>query len=237
MRGGSKGVINKHLKKINGKPLLWYTINQAIKSKLFNKIIVSTDSNLISNSSIKYGVDKVFSRKKNQALDNTPKLPVIRDTFIKAELYYKTKFDILIDLDATSPLRNVKDIVNSYKQFMREKSENLITASISKKNPYYNVIEFKKDKLSVVKKLNRIPDSRQQTPDTFDMNASIYIWNRKAILKSVISDNKDVFLKKTSLYLMPEERSIDIDSPLDFKIVKYLIERNNNAKKSNTKTI
>ena len=97
MRGGSRGVKNKHIKKINGKPLLWYTVNQAIKSKLFNKIVVSTDSNLISNSSNKYGVDKVFSRKKNQALDNTPKLPVIRDTFIEAELHYKTKFDILID--------------------------------------------------------------------------------------------------------------------------------------------
>ena len=67
MRGGSKGLKNKHLKKINGKPLLWYSINQAIKSKLFNKIIVSTDSKLISEASTKSGAHKVFIRKKKSS--------------------------------------------------------------------------------------------------------------------------------------------------------------------------
>ena len=108
--------------------------------------------------------------------------------------------------------------------FKKNNSDNLISATLSKKNPYYNIIEFKNNKLSVVKKLKKLPDSRQQTPITYDMNASIYIWKRKAILDSVILNTDDVFLKKTSLYLMPEERSIDIDTGLDFKIVKYLIE-------------
>ena len=107
--------------RINFKKSDFYVLNETDSEKIFYNIskikpnlliidsIQTVTSNLISNSSIKYGVDKVFSRKKNQALDNTPKLPVIRDTFIEAELHYKTKFDILIDLDATSPLRNVKD--------------------------------------------------------------------------------------------------------------------------------
>ena len=220
MRGGSKGVKNKHLKKISGKPLLWFTINQAIKSKIFDKIVVSTDSKKIAQASLFFGVDKVFIRDKKLALDNTPKLPVIRNTFIKSENFFNTKFDNLIDLDATSPLRKIHDIKDSYKLFLKEKSDNLISASLSKKNPYYNIIEYDKKKLSVVKKLNKIPDSRQQTPYTYDMNASIYIWKRKIIL-----NNDEIFLKNTSLYIMPEDRSVDIDSILDFKIVKYLIER------------
>ena len=105
--------------------------------------------------------------------------------------------------------------------FLKKKSVNLITACISKKNPYYNILEAKNGNINVSKLLKKIPDSRQQTPVTYDMNASIYIWTRKTILS-----HDNIFFKKTSLYLMPEERSIDIDSPLDFKVVKYLIEKN-----------
>ncbi len=104
--------------------------------------------------------------------------------------------------------------------FTKNKSPNLISACVSKKNPYYNIIEYKKNKLSVSKKNIKIPDSRQQAPITYDMNASIYIWNRKTILRT-----DEVFLNNTSLYLMPEERSIDIDSVFDFKMVKLLMKK------------
>ena len=225
MRGGSKGVKNKHLKKINGKPLLWYTINQALESKLFYKNCISTDSTSIAKSSMEAGADKVFIRNKKMALDYTPKLPVIRSAFKQAEKLYKVKFDTLIDLDATSPLRTIKDIKDSYKLFVKNKSINLISVCMSKKNPYYNIVEYKKNKLSISKLNKKIPDSRQQNPITYDMNASIYIWNRDTILKY-----DDLFFKKTSIFLMPEERSIDIDSKLDFKIVKFLMENNKDVK-------
>tara|TARA_B100000586_G_C19852633_1_gene319280 strand:+ start:31 stop:327 length:297 start_codon:yes stop_codon:yes gene_type:complete len=95
-----------------------------------------------------------------------------------------------------------------------------------KKNPYFNIVECKNKKITLSKKLLKIPDSRQQAPITYDMNASIYIWNRKTILKT-----DELFFKNTSLYLMPEERSIDIDSELDFKLVKLLMEKDINEKK------
>ena len=223
MRGGSKGISNKNIRIINGKPLLYYTIDQAKKSKLFNKIVVSTDSNEIKKLSLKFGVDHVFLRPKKMAKDNSPKLPVIMHIFKTAEKFYNTKFDVLVDLDATSPLRNIKDIINSYKMFVKNKSPNLISACISKKNPYYNIIEYKNKKLSISKKNIKIPDSRQQTPITYDMNASIYIWTRGFLLKE-----NSLFSGKLGFYEMPEDRSIDIDSPLDWEIVKMLMEKRSN---------
>ena len=115
-RGGSKGVKNKNIKKINGKPLIAYTINQAKESKLINHIVISTDSDDIANISKKYGAEVFFKRDATMASDSAGKLEVIRDAFIRSEEYYDTKFDYLVDLDATAPLRNIHDIKNSFKQ-------------------------------------------------------------------------------------------------------------------------
>ena len=88
----------------------------------------------------------------------------------------------------------------------------------SKKNPYFNIIEVKKKKVQLVKKEKKIIHNRQKAPKTYDMNASIYIWKKKHLFKTY-----NLFGKKTSIYIMPPERSIDIDSSFDFKLVKHLL--------------
>ena len=221
MRGGSKGIPNKNLKKINGKPLMFYTINQAIKSKLFDKIIVSTDSKKIYSNALKIGAEGFFLRKKIFAKDHSPKVPVIRDALIRSEIYYKKNFDYIFDLDVTSPLRKVSDIKNAYDQFIKEKSNNLITGTLSRKSPYFNLIEKNaNNNIAPSKKLKNFLVRRQDSPITYDMNASIYIWKRKTLLKQ---DN--IFSNKTSLYLMNDYQSFDIDSSLDFEIVEYLLKK------------
>ena len=102
-RGGSKGVKNKNIKLINGKPLIAYTIEQAQKSKLFEHIVISTDSDDIANISKEYGAEVFFKRDAALSSDTAGKLDVIRDAFIKSENYYGEKYDFQIDLDATSP--------------------------------------------------------------------------------------------------------------------------------------
>ena len=144
MRGGSKGVKNKNLLQINKKPLLYYTINQALKSKLFSHIVVSTDSIKIANLSKKYGAEVFFKRSKAMSNDKSAKMPVIRHAFIESEKYYNKEFEYIFDLDATSPLRNVSDIINSFKLLKKENSNNLISGCLANKSPYFNQIEFKK---------------------------------------------------------------------------------------------
>ncbi len=217
-RGNSKGLKNKNINKIKGIPLIAYTINHAKKSKLFENIVVSTESSRVMSISKKYGIKDFIKRPKRLSLDNSPKIPVIRHCLKEMEKKYKKNFDLIVDLDVTAPLRNIKDINNALKQFKDTKSSTLFSACVSRRNPYFNAVEFKNKKIKPVKSLMRKIPGRQFAPLVYDMNASIYIWDRKTLLNS-----NTIFQKKTSVYVMPEERSIDIDNSFDFKLVEFLL--------------
>lgn len=217
MRGGSKEVLGKNLRKLHGKPLMAYTIEQALQSGLFKHVVVSTDSNEIAEMAKTYGADAWFLRPSELATDEAPKLPVIRHAFLEAGKHYGQQFDVLIDLDATSPLRLVEDIKGAYEQFVEEDADILITASPCRKNPYFNMVEQVNARIQRVKKLETSPTRRQDAPEVFDMNASIYIWKRHALL-----ENDTLFTDKTSLYVMPKERSVDIDTELDWEFVEFM---------------
>ena len=221
MRSGSKGVINKNLRKLNGKPLMAYTIEQAKKSKLFEHIVVSTDSEKIAAAAKNLGAETWFLRPLEMATDDAAKIPVIRHAHLEAEKRYNTKFDVHMDLDVTSPLRKVKDITSAYEQFINENADILITACPARKNPYFNMVEKNNGRIKKVKELKVPTSNRQGAPRVYDMNASIYIWKRLTLLKS-----ETLFTENTSLYIMPEERSIDIDSELDWKFVEFIQSKN-----------
>tara|TARA_B100001173_G_scaffold308604_1_gene319206 strand:- start:263 stop:946 length:684 start_codon:yes stop_codon:yes gene_type:complete len=218
VRGGSKGVKNKNIKKIKGKPLIYYTLNQAKKSKLFNSIVVSSDNKKILKYSETQNISDLIDRPRVLAKDDAPKIPVIRHALKEMERKYQKKFDIIIDLDATAPLRKVNDIHKALKKFNKEKSSNLFSVCISRRNPYFNAVEFKNGKIQPIKSLMKKIPGRQFAPKVYDMNASIYIWDRKTLLRS-----NTVFQKKTSIYLMSDERSLDIDNSFDFKLVEFLL--------------
>lgn len=219
-RGGSKGVKNKNLINIQGKPLIYYSIKQAIKSGLFDEIVVSTDDLKIQQAAKRYGAKSWYLRSKSLSNDNAPKIPVIRDTLIKSEKYFNKVFDYIIDLDISSPLRHTQDIIKAFKKFLKFDNENLFSVYESKKNPYFNMVEIKNAKINLSKKKKNFFNSRQLSPKVYSLNASIYIWKRKSLIKK-----QKLIGKKTGIYLMPEERSVDIDSNLDLKIVKLLIKR------------
>ncbi|MCO4781866.1 MAG: acylneuraminate cytidylyltransferase family protein [Candidatus Cloacimonetes bacterium] len=221
-RGGSKGVLNKNIRDLCGKPLIAYTIELALKSGLFEHVVISTDSDEIAKISVQYGGEVFFTRAPELSNDEAGKIPVIRDAFTRSEKYFQCDFDILFDLDATSPLRNIDDLKKSLKLFLETNSENLLTGMKAHRNPYFNLVE-KNEKGNIVlsKNLSKAIVRRQSAPECFDLNASIYIWSRQSIL----SDNDSIFFDRTCLYEMPQERSIDIDSELDFFIVKSIMER------------
>jgi len=221
MRSGSKGVPNKNLRELCGKPLMAYTIEQALESGLFKHVVVSTDSDEIAETAKMFGAETWFLRPARLATDEAPKLPAIRHAFLEAEKHYSQQFDILVDLDATSPLRKKEDIIGAYQQFINEKTNNLITACTARKNPYFNMVEIINGSVRLVKQINKTVVRRQDAPKVFDMNASIYIWKRKALL-----ENNSIFTEKTSLYVMPEERSVDIDTDLDWDFVEHIIGKN-----------
>lgn len=220
-RGGSKGVKNKNIKEINGLPLIAYTINQAKECGLFSHIVISTDSDEIATISQKYGAEVFFKRSANLASDTAGKLEAIKDALIKSQEYYGREFEYIIDLDATSPLRDPSDIINAFNQFINDNNDNLITAAPSRRSPYFNLIERQNDgSINLSKPLPNNILRRQDAPPAYDMNGSIYIWKSQVLLNS-----NSLFLAKTGLYIMPEERSIDIDNELDFEIVEYILRK------------
>jgi len=225
MRGGSQGLKNKNFKLINGKPLMYHTIKQAINSKIFDKIMVSTDSKKILKYAKSYGVDAWFLRPKELSNNTSSKVAAIKHAFKESENFYGKKFEFIVDLDATSPLRNVEDIISAYRNFIKKKADILITGSQSRHNPYFNIVEVVNGRVRMAKELKKNIFRRQDAPKTYDMNASIYIWNRKTLLKSSNSAVDKKMKSKIIFHEMPRERSVDIDDKIDFKLVEFLLKR------------
>ncbi len=217
-RKGSKGIKNKALKLIKNKPLIYFTIKQALRSKIFDEVVVSTDSKKIQKIALNFGAKSWFLRPKKLSKDNSSKLLAIKHAFKESEKFFKKKFNICFDLDLTSPLRNIRDIKKALKIFNYEKANNLFSVTNSKKNPYFNMVEKKNNTYVLSKKPPKEYFSRQKLPKVFEINASIYIFRREFFKK-----NNSIFNSKTSVYLMPRERSVDIDDLFDLKVVKNII--------------
>lgn len=220
-RGGSKGVKNKNVRELLGMPLIAHSILQAKESKLFNVVAVSSDSYEILQVAKSYGADYMVKRPSEFATDSAAKLPAIKHCVRQVEMEANILFDTITDIDATSPLRTVEDLRQAI--FMLEEHEyasNLITAAPARRSPYFNLVEEKNGYVALSKTLEQPIVRRQDAPKAYDMNASIYVWKREVFLK--VESN---FTNRTILYVMPEERSQDIDSELDFEIVKLLAEK------------
>lgn len=220
-RGGSKGVKNKNLRPVAGKPLIAHTLEQARQSGLFQHIAVSSDSDAILKTAAEWGADQTILRPEELARDNSAKLPAIRHCVQKAEAETRICFDTLVDLDATSPLRMTDDIQGAVMLLESRNISNVITAAPARRSPYFNLVELDANgSVRLSKQLDTAVVRRQDSPPCFDMNASIYVWKRQ-----VFMENPAVFYQDTGLFVMPEERSIDIDTELDFDIVTMLMER------------
>lgn len=221
-RGGSKGVKNKNLRILLGKPLIAHSILQAKESGIFDVIAVSSDSDEILKVAKEYGADYVIKRPDELATDTSAKVPVIQHCVREVEKLTNMTFDIMTDIDATSPLRSVEDLQNAVQKLEKDSmASNLITAAPARRSPYFNLVEETKDgNVQLSKPLDNAIVRRQDAPKTYDMNASIYVWKREAFFEF-----QTVFTDKTLLYVMPEERSQDIDSELDFEIVQLLAEK------------
>jgi len=220
MRGNSKGIKNKNLKIINGKKLLSYTIRAAIDSKIFDEIVVSSDSLKILHASKKLKIKNLLKRPQKLALDSSGKISAIKHALIQTEKKLKKKFNYVIDLDVTSPLRTKKDIIGAFKKFIKKKADNLVSVTQSRKNPYFNIVEVKNSGVQLIKKKSQNILRRQDAPTTYDLNASIYIWKREILLKK-----KTLYQKKTILYEMPQDRSFDLDNKIDLEIISFYLKK------------
>lgn len=218
-RGGSKGVIGKNARDLLGKPMLAWSIAQARETGLFDAIAFSSDSDTLLDAALKAGADIAVKRPDEMATDTAPKLPAIRHCLEQAMAQTGKTPEIFVDLDVTSPLRLASDITGAVALLRESGSRNVITGAPARRSPYFNLVEQRTDGSVGLSKSAHPPITRRQdAPRCFDMNASIYVWRVAPFL-----DQPAVFYSDTRLFEMPEERSIDIDSDLDFVLVELLL--------------
>ena len=220
-RGGSKGVAGKNMRLLLGKPLLAWSVEQAKASTLFDIIAFSSDAPDLLAAARDAGADLLVQRPPELATDTAAKAPAILHCLFEAERALGRQTDLLVDLDVTSPLRSVDDIQGTVALLQETGASNVITAMPARRSPYFNLVELDGDQRV---RLSKQPAGsivrRQDAPPCYDMNASIYAWKR-----GVFFDRPGVFYSDTRLFVMPEERSIDIDSELDFTFVEFLMNR------------
>ena len=215
-RGGSKGLKNKNLKDFNGETLISRTINQAKKSKLFKKIILSSDNDRILNEGRIKGIITI-KRPKYLAKSKSPEML----SWVHAINYLKEKnfkIDLMVVLPCTSPLRSIIDI----KKCIKAHNKNIhmvMTVTKSKYHPSLNIVQAVRK--NIIKKLeNKSPGKyvrRQDVKNNFIIANSVYVCNPNNLLKRPF-----LFHKKVLGIEVPKERAIDIDDKIDLKISKLL---------------
>ncbi|MHA6732233.1 acylneuraminate cytidylyltransferase family protein [Devosia sp. A369] len=215
-RGGSQGVPGKNIRLLLGKPLIVHTIEQALSCQKIDRVYVSTDSAAIAEIASNAGAEVPFLRPVELATNSAPKIPVI-DHLVGEIRRSGVEVSKVVDLDPTSPLRTEDDIA-ACMALLDAETDVVITGYPAEKNPYFNMVEVQEDgNVGLSKKPGTAISGRQGAPAVFSMNASIYVWRPEA-LKHGLWDGR------VKLYVMPRERSIDIDSEIDFYLVEKLME-------------
>ncbi len=223
-RNGSKGVVNKNVRSVLNKPLIMYSIEFLKKCAFKTHLVVSTDGNPISDV-VKNDVDWVHQRSSELAGDTVARWPVLIDVVEACEKKYSIQYDYIFDFLGTAPLRRKEDLEACYQWVKKDNVDNVVTAVPSHRNPYFNMLEL--DASQSTPKIVCEPEKeitrRQDAPDTYDMNGSIYAWKRASLFKS-----PKLFSDKTRLHIMPERTSVDIDTEEDFEYLEFLMNKHGN---------
>lgn len=225
-RGGSKGIPGKNIKVINGKPLIFYSIKtaQQFKDSFSNSdIVLSTDSGEIKTvvKELGFDIDTNYSRPEFLASDKAGKISVIKDILHYSENRDKKNYDLVLDLDITSPLRNLTDLKNALNMLLNNPDAyNIFSVSPANRNPYFNMVEEKENGyVELCKKGDFL--SRQTAPKVYDMNASFYFY-RKSFFEQ---DLQSAITEKSLVYNVPHT-CFDLDHPIDFEFMSFLLANN-----------
>ncbi len=242
-RSGSKGVKNKNIREFLGYPLIHYTLSAIDLFIKNNKeydvdICVSSDGENIIDIANKFIKVESIKRPNDLSQDTTSKLLVIKHALKVMESRFDKKYDYIIDLDITSPLRTIRDIENAlFKKFDKKDMDIVFSVVESRRNPSFNMVEILEDD-SVKKIIDSDITARQQAKKTYDMNASIYVYQREFLL---LENSKNIFDGKCTVIKMLDTAILDIDCENDFElmsvIAKYLYENNELFKEIRTNII
>lgn len=220
-RKNSKRLPKKNIKNFAGKPLLAWSIQQALNIKKINRVVVSTDCEQIAKIALEYGAEVPFLRPPFLASDESPEWlswqhalkMILKDTNALPKM--------MISLPVTSPLRNKVDIENCIDVYEKKNADIVISVTESNRNPYFNMVKVNDDGLveGLIKQKKNIYRT-QDAPKIFDITTVAYVANPDYVLSE-----KSMFNGKMYYNEVPRERSIDIDTLFDFEIAEHLMKK------------
>ena len=216
-RGGSKGLPRKNVLDLNGKPLIAHTIEAALKSNIFSKIVVTTDDKEIREVALKYGAD-VIDRPKELATDGASSLDVIEHTLLDSQVN-EEKYSHFILLQPTSPLRNENHINEAWNKYKAEEVSSLVSVTAVAHPPQKMLILDNNNSVKPLTQWEDLTKPRQQLPKAFLPNGAIYISEVDKFL-----EKKNLFVIPLSMYIMTFEESVDIDTKEDLWRVNNVLD-------------
>jgi CMP-N-acetylneuraminic acid synthetase len=222
-RGGSQGVPGKNIRPLLGKPLIAWSIEQALACPRIRRVVVSTDSPAIAEVARAHGAEVPFMRPAELATSTAGKWEVWQHALQACDAHYAGEpVDLFVDLDCTSPLREVEDISRAIEQFERSPGVDAVfSVCEARKNPYFNMLEVDEDgRLRICKALPKPLVRRQDAPQVLEHVASVYV-----LSPAYLRRGTGLLSGRTQGYLMAPERSLDIDCEFDFELVEYLMRK------------
>lgn len=221
-RGGSKGIPGKNIKSLQGKPLLHYTLNHAFEfARLYDADIqLSTDDYKIKKCAEELNYNTDYVRPDYLATDEMGKIDVIKHALNYSEKLNAKKYDYLLDLDVTSPLRSINDLQEAFDELRSDKNAlNIFSVNPASRNPYFNMVEkiSGNQYVQLVKSKGDIK-FRQEAPIVYDMNASFYFFSRH-----YFDGNNQSSITDRSLVFVMDHICFDLDHPVDFQVMEIML--------------
>lgn len=215
-RGGSKGIPKKNIVELAGRPLIDYTIQAALKVAPIDHIILSTDSEEIVTVAERCGLPVAYRRPKELATDTAGSREVILDAMDWAD-NQGIGYDAVVLLQPTSPLRVAEDILGAMSKYTPD-IDMVVSVAEARCNPYYNCFETDETGYLKISKGEGQYTRRQDVPPVYEYNGAVYAINPQSIRKMTLGG----FPRRVP-YLMPTERSVDIDAPVDLLVAEHLL--------------
>jgi len=222
-RGGSKGIPRKNLSPLAGKPLIAWSIEEALASVGVERVVVTTDDREIAEVSRHYGAHTPFLRPAELAQDDTPTIDAVLHAVEWLEEHEGYTPDYVLLLQVTSPMRIADDIDEVVSLAADKKADTVVSLTLTHSHPYWMMSLDEEQRLSTFmgfefRELATTYGFRQNLPSAYSLNGALYLVRRTALL-----ENRSLYGESCFGYVMPEERSMDIDKPLDLAIAEVVL--------------
>ena len=212
-RGGSKGLPRKNVRMLAGKPLIGWTIEAALLSRYIDRLILSSDNQAIIDTAVSFGCEVPFVRPAELAQDDTPGIvPILH------ALEQLPGYDIVVVLQPTSPLRSVADIDGCLDFSTRESAAVCVSVTLASKSPEWMFTMDENHRLKSFCRSENLPSKRQDLSASFTPNGALFVG-----LVDYLKSRKSFYTDNTLGYVMPKERSLDIDDEVDFLVCECLL--------------